>query len=870
MSEKENTNTYVNSSLSINKNIYKKIQMLVKTSTTPDLDSNSNSPQKSIVQQKADKFELESLEKPLIWKVVDNLYIVCEALNCRTELSTKRNNIDSLVEHLTATYQDSYLVISHKRSGISRHFKKCIAYDDAAFNLQHSIDIARLSKFWISHNKNNVLIVEMRNGRENIIVFIIVCIISYINPQWTAESILNTLPSIILDQFLARNFESTLRYTKYYDQMILFNSTAVFPSKILNQVIITTIPTILGDGIFIPKMKLTTHSNTIEFPAEKCYLDNNYIIFSSLNAEIATDSVISLWFSQENKSYHILDLSINTLFYSQGLYRFTRSEIETSLPQENIYRFFDENFYIDIVLIENRENMIKNPYSTAYDLPSIMNTINDHFVGDLSKEYQDSGNNQIINRVCSMLKFNQYECKKLQEEYSERDLNITSQFSCADATDESKSNFACHGEPEVEINDKNDAFDRKSYLEGDELEITDIPMIEQNINYKDSIRQTTSSLFSKRQNLDIHIKEDLFSLRPLYLTPLRSIDETVFSKVKDLKIKINTEKFEKYFCEDNEKTESKIAVDAPQKISIDPKRLFIASLCLKHLEIRKISLENLRHYLEDSPNVFSMQELSNILKCILTKEEKDLLGNIDRGLLSPIESIMLYISELPEIRPIVSILLFENIFFEEIPRIDKVISNINEIIVLLLSSNEIDMLFKIVLDISNMINYVYGRKRKSSTGFKIDSLPIVLSYSGIGNYPLLDFITETVILNGIKFERLKLISEGIAKIKKDDFNGLKDSINGIIFRYSESIKSLNEIEIYEKRKLKLFLGFACSKIKDTVSKFKLLEENIEMLKRKIGEDQKKPIESVFEPLYEFLMGLNRVYQKLIIQENRSR
>lgn len=865
MSKKEVPNTHVNSNLNINKNIYRKIQMLVNTSTTSNKINNGSSAQKTIVQQKAEKFELESHEKPLIRKVTDNLYVACEAANCRTEPSNRKNNIDSLVEYLTETYKDNYLVISFKRSGISKQFRKCIAYDDARFDLQHAADIARLSKFWINNNKNNVLIIEMRNGKENIIIFLIACIISYINPQWLAESILATIPSIIADQFLTRNFESTLRYTKYYDQMALFNSTTVFPSKILNQVIITTIPTILGDGIFVPKMKLTTNSTTIEFPPEKCYLDDNYIIFSSLNTEIAMDSVISLWFSQEDKSYHILDLSINAIFYTQGLYRFTRSEIETSLPQESIYRFFDENFYMDIVLIENKEKIVKNPYSTAYELSSIMNTINDHFIGDFDNElfkgYQDLGYNQIVCKVSSQLGFNQNECRKLQEEYSEKGWIPALHLN--DTSVDPASNKLNNKEAKEDALDEDKTFSRKLYLEGEEQEITEIPIIEQSLNHKDSIRQTTSSLFAKKQILDAPVKDNLFSIRPLYLTPLRNIENTVFSKIKDLEVKINADKFEKYFCEENQKIEPKIHPESVQKISIDSKRLFIASLCLKHLEIRKISLENLKYYLEETPDVFSIQELSNILRCILTKEEKELLQSANRNMLSSVELAMLNISELPEIEPIVSILLFENIFFEEIPRIDSIISNMNEIIELLLSSDEINLLLKIVLDVSNMINYVYGRKRKSLTGFKVDGLSVLQSYSGAGDYSLLDYITETLISNGVKINRLKLIFEGIARIKKDDLNGLKDNINCIIFKYMESTKHLCEIKFYEKRKLKLFLGFACTKIKNIVNKFKVLQENIESLKRRIGEDQKKPIESVFEPLYEFLSGVTRSYEKII-------
>lgn len=183
---------YINNNLNVKNGIYQKIQMLVETTVPVPKDENILI-QKSMIQQKAEKFENRSVENPLVWKINEYLYVVCEASNCRTESATKKNNIDALVEYLHKAHGEHYLTVSFKRSSISANFKKCVVYDDAVFDLQVACEISKISKFWIECNENNVLIIEMKNGKENVIMFLIACILAYNKANWTAESALDTI-----------------------------------------------------------------------------------------------------------------------------------------------------------------------------------------------------------------------------------------------------------------------------------------------------------------------------------------------------------------------------------------------------------------------------------------------------------------------------------------------------------------------------------------------------------------------------------------------------------------------------------------------------------------------------------------------------
>ncbi|KAM0681752.1 hypothetical protein GINT2_000267 [Glugoides intestinalis] len=841
----------ISKGISIEKGIYQKIQMLSnKNSILQDNPRPEIVAKTTEVQHFANKIESNN-QVPLFWKINDNFTVVCEASTTRTDVFTKRNNIDTLLEYIEKAYSDKCLVISFRRSGITKSFKRCVVFDNIHFNLQDACEVARISRFWLESGENRTVLLEMKNGKEEIILFVLACTLACCKMFWSAEAAVNTLLMTNTLEFQFKHQGSILRYARYYDQIASFNSTFRVPQKTLNQVIITTIPTILKSSKFSPKLKI----NGVEFAPEKCYFDNNYIVFSNLNTEIDMDVTLSLSFVQDHRTYHVLDLSFNSFFYQQGLHRFTRSEIETDLPQESIYKFFDEQFYVDIVILDNKDEHIKNPYTTSYSLSDAVRSISERFFGDTDEEQfrqlMDQGYPQSLAKLCSNLQLVETECEKLRLLFKEKDhKSIISKSSDLDN--------------EVEYLDKNtenrEFFDNEieTELNKNEIEITAIEQLTQRAIERNVIKQTGRGLFGKKKTVSLPAREDLFVIRPLHLAPIKNIENTVFRELGNLKIDIDLKTFEKHFCE-SPKSEKATKMTQQTKELIDMRRLFIVSLCQKQLEIRKIKVEEIQQILQDTAEMLTQQDLVNISRLVPTESEKKLLLSVEEEMLSPVERSMLLISKVPEIAAVISILLFERIFVEEADSIYKVLVKAISTLSLLITSKEMKVTLKAVLDVSNTISYVYGRKKKAIDGFRLESLAQVAAYSGFNNYLLLDFISGVLIKNEVKIENLKKLADDIEIIKREDLQTLKDRINILIEKYTVAVEAFKEIEKYNKESMKKSLGFACTRLKEIISKYRIFEERVDNLKQNLGDDSTKTVNTILETIQQFLNKLFGVY-----------
>lgn len=775
---------------------------------------------------------------PLIWDINDSFGVLCEVTNSRTEIFTKKNNINSLVEYLNNKYPDDHIVISFRKSSITKSFKRCILFDDTVFNIHTVCELSKICKFWLELGSNKKVFIEMKNGREDFILFVLSCLLAYTKAFSSGEVAMNALIMSNTLKFSFKSLETVKRYIRYYDQMNNLKTTSTFAQKILNQVIITTIPTILKKGEFKPRLKI----NNVDYPSAKCYFDKNFIVFSDLDIEVNSDVILSLSFVQENRTYHVLDVSFNSFFYQQGLHRFNRFDIETSLPQESIYKFFDQNFYIDLVIFDNTGSLITNPYKMIYDMAEAIRSLTEKYFGDTDEEVYKRLLNEkydpIVSRVCSQLKLNEVDCKKIQEKFIE---NAQRSFQCEITA---ISNL---------IKADQEVKNYESMLVDEGSKMADIPLIEPHIPINKVLKRAGRGLFSKKKKIDLPIREDLFSIRPLYLTSLSNIENTFFNEVQNLQIKIDFSIFEKYFCE-TAKTERKPKSTSKKRTElIDSRRLFIVSLCQKQLEMRKIPIEHINIILHSSPEILNQQDLININKIIPNLNEKNLLESAEEASLNQTEQAMLYVSRIPEIREMISILLFEREFFEEICEIEKSVTKTIEVINTLISSNEMKMLFKIILEISNAINYIYGRKKKAIEGFKLESLSQISSYTGTGSYLLLTFIKQSIIKNEISLDEFRRIIREIETIKKDDFQSLRERINNLIIKYTEAVKHYNSIENYEKEEIRKDLENASRKASVIVLKYKELQEKIDLFKEKVGEDTSKTINSILEAIHTFLI-----------------
>lgn len=807
----------------------------------------------------AKSLESKNSESPLIWTINDNLAVVCEATVTRTDSVSKKNNIEQLAEYINKQYGENYLVISFRRTSITKGFKKCVAFPDIKFNLKDACKISKIGKFLMEAGERHVLIIEMINKKESMILLILACVLVCCRGFWSAESALNFLLASNPLKFQFRNTAAALRYARYHDQMSSFNTTLRFPQRILNQIIITTIPTMLESGSYVPKLKISTPLSTVTAAPEKCYIDKDYIIFSNLNQHIFEDVVISLLFAQKDETYHIFDLSLNTFFYGQGLHRFTRADIETSLPQESIYNFFDENFYVDLVVVENAE--IQSPFTlpTVYDLDDVVKLICDQFLGDEGdKEYYqklvDLGYNQHLSKACSLVGLNDDECRKLYQPFTDRlgALKLRNEIGPENEKD---------GDCTVELVNAGLELEtdyRKIYQEIVEIEITPIALIEHTSSAPLFGRKVTSRLFRAKDTPEMPISEAFRAFKPLHITALHSIENTIFSEIQNLKVDLDIGKFEAYFCLKAQDKVTEIPYQAPAQASkslIDPKRLFLVSLYIKQLEMRRIDLDHVLEVIMETPEKLTHQDLANILKILPTSEERVVLLASPEDELSTTERAMVNLSRVPEIGLIVPILMFEAWFFEEIGKIEQAVKGYSSAISLLLTSGDLKILFRVLLDVTNLINYVYGAKRRYLKGFKIDSLQLFTSYTGKEGYSLFEYTAELLIKNGMRVRQFKKVIESIAKTKMEEIGTLRDKINGVVAKYTECVALFDRLEQYDKGNFGKLLAYACKRLKKTVEEYKCLEENVTLLKKKVGEDPTRPICDILESLHAFYLKL---------------
>lgn len=506
--QKSTAGLAITKGIKIQSNILRKIQQLTmpsggasKASAALDVCKAACKPSQcgGSIAKSIREIEGSSEKAVNIWKVNESIAIIGETSNSRTEYFTRKNNIDHAVSYLDELYGNRYIVCTFRRSSISKSFKRSILYDKIDFSLGLALEVAQTCMFFLENKKGSTLVIEMKSGSESIVLFLVCCILSHCKFYWSAEAAFNALSSSNPLGYTFQNTGTVLRYARYFDQAISFGTLTRFPQMILNQAIVTTIPTVLPGGNFTPVLSIRSKHRESVFSLEKCYKDDDFLIFSSLDVEIFEDTRISLYFEQERKQCHVLDLSFNTLFYQQGLYRFGRSEIETSLPQDNIYRFFKEDFYIDLVLIENKDAMTRASLPKPCGLLEAMRTATQRFFSDYSdarvRALVEKGYNRVLATFCAQMHFSDADSDSLYRMLADtghKSLAVQSHVQ-PPAADEPVVLLANESKTEV-----GNADFRTLYEDVDDLEIGDLCLLEDPPVRKEPVGRHRSKLFSKR------------------------------------------------------------------------------------------------------------------------------------------------------------------------------------------------------------------------------------------------------------------------------------------------------------------------------------------------------------------------------------
>lgn len=800
--------------------------------------------------------EIESTSEKLVnvWKINESVVVIGETSNSMTEHFAKKSNIDHTVGHLDELYGDKYVVYTFRRSSIPKSFRRSILYDEIGFSVDLALEIAQTCKFFLNNRKGCVLAIEMRSGSESIVLFLVSCILSYCKFYWSSETALNALSSSNPLGYVFPNSGTVLRYVRYFDQANSLRSTARFPQMVLNQAIVTTIPTILSSENFRPVLYIKSKHGESVFSLEKCYRDDDFLIFSNLDAEISDDAKISLYFEQEKKQYHVLDLSFNTMFYQQGLYRFGRSEIETSLPQDSIYRFFKEDFYIDIVLIENRDRM------TRGSLPRIgimetMRTVTEHFFSDYDESRVSAliarGYSDTLSTFCAQMHLSESDSERLCRMLIETGHKVLLSRPHAEVIVDDGPEMVQSKEPQP----SSVAVDYSMLYAGiDDLEAGDLCLLEDPPIRRGAMGRRRSILFSKRSE-DLVAQEGICARRPLHWATIRHVEGTFFSEMADTDSVIDYELFERLFCDSGSEA-LEVETGLGRESPIDPRRLFLASLAIKSLELNRITPENLGEILRNRPHSLSYEDLSNIARALPENEdEAGALSTCPRDELGPTEAAMAKLSEIPEVASVVEILRFERSFFEEMDVQQRVIEETSSLLSRILGCWDFKRTLKMVLDIGNTINCRYGKSRKLSEGFRIESLSLLTSYRGKDGKLLIEFVLRTMEQNGTDSAGLEEWLKGVHSAKNEDIQAVRAKINELVSKYKEVSGMCNSLECYDTERYRKFAAYVYRRLSAVSAEYRECVEKCRILKAKLGEEEKTPIAHIFALISDFLLAV---------------
>ncbi|ORD98311.1 hypothetical protein A0H76_2750 [Hepatospora eriocheir] len=369
------------------------------------------------------------------------------------------------------------------------------------------------------------------------------------------------LENLNFKRFLNKSCISAVkRYCEYHKKHYSQKESCL----LLRQIIITTIPKFVSHIKPFPILEVTTNNGTTVIPCDMTYFDSYHMLISPKNLSLDTDIVLSLFLDAGIIIYKILSISLNTTFYSRGIYRFNRNEIETSYSDHDLIQNFDDEFSIDLVFIDKTQ-------------------VNENFNSLVKRNTQK---NNVINQIKSIKETKKFDTSDWNN-YTLPKFELTPKIS------NKKQSYTSSIKPIKSIpsivktptNNKTSEIIKK-IEECDQY--TNIFYVKQIANPKINNQETSNKNRKRKVSIKKAIPHKLNVIidNPLHLTPIKNIEGTIFEDMSNYNISINIPKFEELFCVD---VSTKTVIKKETNIKsfdmlISSKRLFLVSLAVKYLE----------------------------------------------------------------------------------------------------------------------------------------------------------------------------------------------------------------------------------------------------------------------------------------------
>lgn len=797
-----------------------------------------------------------------IWEVTQRIFIVGQLWKSGTEWLSHKNNINDAKMYLDDLFRSKYIILT--KDNQLDEFERVFSCPELWYDLEYINKICIALKAWMDLDEENIIIIEINYNVVTLFAILLDAFLIYCGYE---NSIVENI--FVKNEILrakTNNLNTISRYKKYYSELVHTRKTEVRNVILLHQIIISNYHHFDNFKSFRVQLKIFQKEKNVctvhdVDDIEIVYKDDFYIIFTNINIEANGDTTICLYFVTDTVEKEIFSFVFNGYCHDQGLYRFKKQDILSKYK----YKFSDD-FKLDIVFLESEKYFTTKKTMRENDLIQGIRHLTEFTKQKMSEAlfetYNALGYNRIISKFIAQMKYNESSVEELIASLTNK--GYTNLICQSKPLHVSKIQFKndCKVEKPVEAEQSicplKETIDREGiYRSIKGKEIRRIEPISESISVqKEMTKQNRKMPIRKKiETPEESDPPELVSLKPLHWTPIISHGGTIFSDLSGIDLIYDIEKFEKYFCVKNVKSNDVKTEIKDHYHLIDPKRLFLVSLALNHLHKKGITTDNVYHLLKNKPNDILMQDLLNIERVFPTYEETYLLASSPSDKLTLEEKSMLNFSRLAEVKKIVDIMIFERRFFDEIFIIDDLLERYIYTLEKICESRELKMVLKAFLDVGNIINYNYSLRRRKSKGFRLSSIYLFLDYKGKEEYPLIKFILSSLKGQNI-LQNLKRDFKYLEMLRKESFSKIKEKINIYIELCSAKLEVYYSLE-YDREDFTNLFVFSSEKLDLSKVKYLKCQQKILEVMSMFGEGEKKTISDVFENINELIKGLEQ-------------
>ncbi|KAM0678750.1 hypothetical protein BDAP_000533 [Binucleata daphniae] len=823
-----------------------------------------------------------------ITHINDRLYVVGQCWKNRSEKMSERNNTQELKDYLDAKFTNKYLLWRFDQFYNDKIFEQAVLYGKPEFSLVMAVSLGKSIRGWYHLNAKNVCIIEMK-GNVTKILFLISCALRFSN---LFTNTYDAYKHIVNKRYKSDKYETkTLnKFLKYFDRMLAkdYKSNCVLRLK---QAIITKIPKMSKDGCK-PLFKVVKDDVEKEIDSSKLMIDDNYIVSEFYDVSLVGDTKLQLYHKEEKTKHLVFEISINTSFMSEGLYRFTISDISFPFSNAIVNKRIGTDFLVDIVLMDtnstekhtynvdssNIDNLraLSQHHNVIADQPDLKSLVKSGYNRVYARILLQLGNSkqEVVDKIKNLSLKEQGLVKKVNTMLQK---NIDKQILFENTKQKEDTRSVCEQayfkKPFNPID-----YSSTSTTLGELDLIPDKYVFQAEDSKKNQLKGKFlfKNLAKKMQTVDQHENEpSLVVKNPLHWQTLVAVNNTFFQDIEKIKFVYDQTKFEEWFCEPISSIAIKQDYLPTKSVINDEKRVFLMSIAFKTLEKRKIDFKNLRNIMYNESFTLDLEDLQNIQRVIPTKSELDRLDaylkdkNNSIAELNQVEKLFFADKNNAELNDLITLLIFERRFADDVELLEKDLRHTKHLFDSISQSNNIRIILKAALDIGNLFNYNYSKSKfkKRAVGFKLSSLKSFLQHKSSKNDKnLLSYIYLTLMKNHPNvfacFDEFKLLSS----VKNDDLTGYKDKINKFILNYQDAKHRLARLDEEDKIviHLKKFMTFVYDKLKFFSSTYREIIFLSGVLKRKFGESDSENINDLLTILHSFIERLQEEHNLQIM------